>query len=321
MGTFIVRANSPSDVDLQSGGVPDAAIPSGTLDAAEAIKIAGDFKFLSCGSIGFPNSFRVNIISLKVFLDGGLVPLGINDLPPGFVVDDAKIVIASTLFGGFDDFVNSNSSGSILKANIDIGNPIRRSTDLPITTFTEPTEIVLPLPISNPSLFAFLGFRWDNSNSVSYQMDRLVITGNYHIETFQWTLNPVSGSNVEQQQTITVTSDPGDPNHLQLNNISQLVLFGCGVIIPSVQTQNLLVFSIPTGCGPGLRNLIATGNGIQFSGDITLGSYTILVADASGIYTIVPGKTDDTLYKSARDGTTFDVKIPDPFIKTGFIGG
>jgi hypothetical protein len=46
----------------------------------------------------------------------------------------------------------------------------------------------------------------------------------------------------------------------------------------------------------------------------------VLAADPSGIYTLVPGKTNDTLYD--RDVTpvgTIDVKIPDPFLKTGFL--
>jgi len=36
-----------------------------------------------------------------------------------------------------------------------------------------------------------------------------------------------------------------------------------------------------------------------------------------GIYQMVPGKTDDTIY-SGDD--TVDVKIPDPYFKTGVIG-
>jgi hypothetical protein len=49
----------------------------------------------------------------------------------------------------------------------------------------------------------------------------------------------------------------------------------------------------------------------------------VLSADVSGIYTLVKDKTDDTLYKrigfSVFIGTE-DFKIPDPFVKTGFVG-
>lgn len=52
------------------------------------------------------------------------------------------------------------------------------------------------------------------------------------------------------------------------------------------------------------------------------GSPTIqLIGDPAGIYTLVPGKTHDTLYeRNAGSLTEQDVKIPDPFIKTAFFG-
>lgn len=58
--------------------------------------------------------------------------------------------------------------------------------------------------------------------------------------------------------------------------------------------------------------------GTQFSGTVTLGNFTILVANGSGIYRFVLGKAEDTIYAAARDGTTYDVKIPNPGGKTGF---
>jgi hypothetical protein len=82
------------------------------------------------------------------------------------------------------------------------------------------------------------------------------------------------------------------------------------------------VFSIPDSCsGAGAVSVIATGNGVQFSGSYPLGGLIILTTNASGIYTLTSGKSADTLYSSLRDGTTYDVKIPNPFAKTGFIGG
>jgi len=58
--------------------------------------------------------------------------------------------------------------------------------------------------------------------------------------------------------------------------------------------------------------------GNEFTGSVPLGSFTILLAEASGIYQLVDGKEEDTLYSSERDGTTYDVKIPNPNGKTGF---
>ncbi len=46
-----------------------------------------------------------------------------------------------------------------------------------------------------------------------------------------------------------------------------------------------------------------------------------LLKDVSGIYTLVPGKTADTLYDRQTGQTSIDVAIPDPEFKTGYIGG
>jgi hypothetical protein len=61
--------------------------------------------------------------------------------------------------------------------------------------------------------------------------------------------------------------------------------------------------------------------GTQFSGSAVLASALILLADSSGIYSIIDGKTSDTLYVGNGSSLTEDNKIPDPFAKTGFIGG
>lgn len=58
--------------------------------------------------------------------------------------------------------------------------------------------------------------------------------------------------------------------------------------------------------------------GNQFTGSVPLGNFTIIVAEASGIYQLIDGKEEDTLYTPERDGTTYDVKIPNPNGKTGF---
>lgn len=61
---------------------------------------------------------------------------------------------------------------------------------------------------------------------------------------------------------------------------------------------------------------------VNFSGDLRFDfateSRTVALIDPSGIYTLVEGKTHDTLYER----TTIDhqdVKIPDPFGKTGYV--
>lgn len=64
--------------------------------------------------------------------------------------------------------------------------------------------------------------------------------------------------------------------------------------------------------------LTGTGyGGINFGGAVS--DDIIFSSNPSGIYTLVEGKTHDTLYERLTGVTSVDVKIPDPFIKTGFI--
>jgi hypothetical protein len=74
-----------------------------------------------------------------------------------------------------------------------------------------------------------------------------------------------------------------------------------------------------SGVPPEIPIIIICGDpGTQFSGSVPLGSFTIIVANGSGLYRLTNGKANDTLYTAARDGTTYDVKIPFPGGKTGF---
>jgi hypothetical protein len=62
---------------------------------------------------------------------------------------------------------------------------------------------------------------------------------------------------------------------------------------------------------------------VRATGGLILGGSTAitLLKDISGIYTIVPGKTNDTLIDRQTGVASVDVKIPDPMFKTGYIGG
>lgn len=64
---------------------------------------------------------------------------------------------------------------------------------------------------------------------------------------------------------------------------------------------------------------------IMSEGGISLGATdtpTTILKDISGIYTIVPGKTNDTLIdRNEEEVQDQIVKIPDPTFKTGYIGG
>lgn len=66
--------------------------------------------------------------------------------------------------------------------------------------------------------------------------------------------------------------------------------------------------------GPAIN---VTGN---INVDISFISPLVFISDPSGIYTLVPGKADDTIYN--RPGVTVEtihVKIPDPYAKIGYL--
>lgn len=58
--------------------------------------------------------------------------------------------------------------------------------------------------------------------------------------------------------------------------------------------------------------------GTEFAGNVRLGNFVILYANGSGLYRFEIGQRHDTLYAPNRDGTTYNVKIPNPGGKTGF---
>lgn len=104
----------------------------------------------------------------------------------------------------------------------------------------------------------------------------------------------------------------------------------------SLQDGGVEVFS---GLSPGTYSIVETAkdgwstsisvsNGDD-AGAITLGSgetVTVTVTNieipniGSGIYKVTPGKRNDTLFSNASQEQTVDVKIPDPFIKSAYLG-
>jgi hypothetical protein len=58
-----------------------------------------------------------------------------------------------------------------------------------------------------------------------------------------------------------------------------------------------------------------------FTGPIYLDAIPVIMTNASGIYEISTDSLFDTLYDNVNAPDTVEVAIPDPFAKTGFIGG
>lgn len=85
----------------------------------------------------------------------------------------------------------------------------------------------------------------------------------------------------------------------------------------TTNSMNVLLPAFPVGnTEPTVIRIQLTST--QFSGTVSQQLYTIFFVSASGIYELVSGKTNDTLYIEAEPGETIDVKIPNPTGRTGF---
>lgn len=93
------------------------------------------------------------------------------------------------------------------------------------------------------------------------------------------------------------------------------------VTAPGPYTYQLIPYKLSTHSvgptsGPAVNPDIAIITGLSFAED--LGSSIMLLSDPSGIYTLIEGKTHDTLYE--RTGVDhIEIAIPDPFGKSPFV--
>ena len=243
-----------------------------------------------------------------------------NGLPSGFNVTAVSVKLRINIG------IVSNSQHLKFRYN---GAPVGSYISMLGAAFTF-THTVTPVPSTIATFFGTdFGFDYDGTGSagipVPYRIIAVYIEGTYELEQFAFTASPVDGSTVHIGDTITLTSPGTDPvTDLNLSQLS-IVLDQGGVqtpIVPTSQTAILFVFDIPAGYPNGTTVVVAVGNGVQFSGQIALVTYSITPVDGSGIYTLVTDKSDDTIYDDTATGnSTIDVAILDPYGKIGFIGG
>lgn len=88
-------------------------------------------------------------------------------------------------------------------------------------------------------------------------------------------------------------------------------------------TSSKLRFIMPNNRGLpyGGRRLMLTGTGASafFVGEYPLQNFNVTLVDGSGLYKLVEDQTYDTYYdRSVAPVVTTNLKIPDPYVKTGF---
>lgn len=195
-------------------------------------------------------------------------------------------------------------------------NPLTESVSLPLDTvpaggltysFSNPD---LPFVSALDLLGDGAGWRYDTAPSFFFpSMEAWQITGSYVIISAS-----ITPSSVSSHTPVTLTGS-------SLDTITGITIVGSGGAIGS----GIITSITPTTVKFTMPSLgLATGAGMlvfEFSGFAPfMLPITIILADPSGLYELIPGKTADTLYVDHSTGT-MDVAIPNPFIKTGFING
>lgn len=88
---------------------------------------------------------------------------------------------------------------------------------------------------------------------------------------------------------------------------------------PELNLMGTLIITIELGTELHFMTDIITIVG-NINIDISSLSPMVYLVDPSGIYTLVPNQKHDALYERGGVITSQNIKIPDPFFKTGFIG-
>lgn len=266
----------------------------------------------------------------RFYLDGDPTPLELNDLPVGFTPTSCQLHCSSAA-----------QWASLITMGYTIG------LRFALETSQQPTEAALlttfdafPVPsafqIYNHLIFD-LAYDGNPAGQGTWGFNNFFVEGEYTAMAWTFTIDPPAESNVEANTPghdtvedsngtlITITSDPENPDALLFDELEIVLSLDGVVYAPPIyyyRTQYYIQFWLPSDYGIGGDLIIqAVGNGTQFSGSINLAHLTVLLTAASGVYVLTQGATHDILYSSLRDGTTRNVKIPKPFIKTGFLGG
>jgi hypothetical protein len=156
------------------------------------------------------------------------------------------------------------------------------------------------------------------------------------MEQYVWGIPQDPSEPINEGSTVTLTSPlPADvvlpQESVDFEDVTQVDILVPDYTVPgtfitvnvpvwTVVSARRITFIMPSWVGnlPTVVRVRLTST--QFTGTVERQIYTILFVSASGIYELVPDKTSDTLYIELEPGETIDVKIPNPFGKSGYFG-
>jgi len=339
MGTFILAFNSVvSQVgspwkEIAGGLTSDSAL----LAAINRIVTPAGF---GINSADIPTPTGLNSVNAEFsakpfgnswYLDGSVTPIDFASLPSGFTVISA--IFESTIklnYSGAGGEVTSATGTRSLNGNVvdtvDVSNlgdhfldfdiitndPSTSALDL--STITALVSIAASINSGNPANVA--------SMQVSNNSNPYWIFGTYSILFNTYTIN----SPVHIGDRVTLHSDDGGIGIILINDGEDrsginLIFSGGTHNIKTVNIVELtdtdLTFILDVDFS--VEETVTVSATLKTGGVILIKSLQVLLyGNVSGVYTLVSGKTTDTIYR--HDGTTTEVAIPEPFAKIGFIG-
>jgi hypothetical protein len=324
VGGWYGELNHSCPLNVPTGGGSDSEILAGINSANSLLN-----KLLGGRTCGTPDTvgsevhirFGYGLSTNNISLDGNPA-ISFDNLVPGFKISSAQLQITVSLQATFAPTTANLERGQLdtkdIKANLS-----------PYTSIfaTVSDDWDYSNPTLGPTIFQVIqdGFGLDFVPSVTGDTPFFVkafnafVIGLYDIVADGFSLDTIGPATNGDTISVSATSGLDTINKVQIQyNDGTTVTIDVTSFV--TQTPTSLTFILPFLGFTGTAQLFMQGT--SFSGSVLLGSLEVLVENGSGIYEIVPGKTNDTIYVNSGDGpTTQDVKIPNPRWKTGYIGG
>jgi len=251
-------------------------------------------------------SINLHLFGNCYYLDGSITPISFAGLPVGFTPSGNLILSSpqSVIGGGFFNVLQVPADAT---GHLTLTYGIYGPKTITVTGFLLANDVVL---IGANDLIALLTIQCAITHVALFGNEALVfdsidISGNYVITKQEFAIeNPTVP--IRAGDKVKITSVNG-----LLTGVEQIQVNG--VIVDSsyiiIQQPFSLWFYLPPEfvTFSGLITVTLVGDGVQFSGSVVAGVLQILSEDATGIYELVKGQTNDVLY--TRDGYATDLSL------------
>lgn len=266
--------------------------------------------------IPFNDTLRFAFNGNSIYLDGATTPIQFNGMT-SLIPTTCRIQtgLPAHIVGGSHFRIQSNSSTE--------GNQDEEFYDYNFT------------PGFNPSMFAI----WANGMGIRVacpaglpsgiiNFGTAEVVGSYNTSGIISYVSSTTGVPVVNGSRVTISAPAGGLGAVQSLTVEYINAIGEveTVVIPPENivehTEFIIIFILIINPGETPATVVVNGIGTIFGGIVTLGIIpTIFFTAGSGIYRVVNGKVNDTVYITDSGGDTIDITIPRPFAKTGYIGG